>query len=461
MLPKDSVLFSCRAPIGLIAINTIPVCTNQGFKSIIPNKDVSPLYLYYTLKFFRKRLDSLGNGATFRELSKKTFEEFEIPIPNDIEDQIRIANILSKAETLISQRKESLRLLDELLKSTFLEMFGDPVRNEKGWEKLTLKEFGKIITGNTPPRNDDDNYSSNFIEWIKTDNIESDKLFVTKATEYLSESGAAKARFVDKGALLIACIAGSIESVGRAALTNRRVSFNQQINAIQPSEDISSYFLLWLFKISKLYIQNHATKGMKKILTKGDFEKIIMINPPLKLQTQFAHIVEKTEALKAYYQTSLQELENLYGSLSQKAFSSAGASAQAGKGELGLKGGGASYAEALEWFSPTKQFITKLESFKSLEPNWDSYGAQPPSSKTVETAINFVKKADKNELPLYFVAPGPNGELVIEFRKGKKEASAFINPDGSTELILNEGNNYVLEGTLEDNYKDLLNFINA
>jgi hypothetical protein len=147
--------------------------------------------------------------------------------------------------------------------------------------------------------------------------------------------------------------------------------------------------------------------------------------------------------------------------LSQKAFSSAGASAQAGKGELGLKGGGASYAEALEWFSPTKQFITKLESFKSLEPNWDSYGAQPPSSKTVETAINFVKKADKNELPLYFVAPGPNGELVIEFRKGKKEASAFINPDGSTELILNEGNNYVLEGTLEDNYKDLLNFINA
>lgn len=424
------------------------------------DSDVFPEYIFYGINLHLAKIERNTAFVTVKHISSKQIKEIKFPFP-PLEDQIRIANILSKAEALISQRKESLRLLDELLKSTFLEMFGDPVRNEKGWEKLTLKEFGKIITGNTPPRNDDDNYSSNFIEWIKTDNIESDKLFVTKATEYLSESGAAKARFVDKGALLIACIAGSIESVGRAALTNRRVSFNQQINAIQPSEDISSYFLLWLFKISKLYIQNHATKGMKKILTKGDFEKIIMINPPLKLQTQFAHIVEKTEALKAYYQTSLQELENLYGSLSQKAFSSAGASAQAGKGELGLKGGGASYAEALEWFSPTKQFITKLESFKSLEPNWDSYGAQPPSSKTVETAINFVKKADKNELPLYFVAPGPNGELVIEFRKGKKEASAFINPDGSTELILNEGNNYVLEGTLEDNYKDLLNFINA
>jgi type I restriction enzyme S subunit len=461
---KGDLLFAMIGTIGNpVIVETEPKFAIKNVALFKKNSVGNSIdYLRFTLSSeqIKRRLINDSKGGTQQFVSLGYLRKLKIPLPG-IEDQIRIANILSKAETLISQRKESLRLLDELLKSTFLEMFGDPVRNEKGWEKLTLKEFGKIITGNTPPRNDDDNYSSNFIEWIKTDNIESDKLFVTKATEYLSESGAAKARFVDKGALLIACIAGSIESVGRAALTNRRVSFNQQINAIQPSEDISSYFLLWLFKISKLYIQNHATKGMKKILTKGDFEKIIMINPPLKLQTQFAHIVEKTEALKAYYQTSLQELENLYGSLSQKAFSSAGASAQAGKGELGLKGGGASYAEALEWFSPTKQFITKLESFKSLEPNWDSYGAQPPSSKTVETAINFVKKADKNELPLYFVAPGPNGELVIEFRKGKKEASAFINPDGSTELILNEGNNYVLEGTLEDNYKDLLNFINA
>lgn len=108
-----------------------------------------------------------------------------------------------------------------------------------------------------------------------------------------------------------------------------------------------------------------------------------------------------------------------------------------------------------------KQFITKLQSFKSLAPNWDSHGAIPPSEKSIDLAISFITKADKNLLPFYFVAPGPNGELMLEFRKGKKEASAFINTDGSTELILNEGNNYVLEGTLEENYKDLLNFING
>ncbi len=108
-----------------------------------------------------------------------------------------------------------------------------------------------------------------------------------------------------------------------------------------------------------------------------------------------------------------------------------------------------------------KHFITKLHSFKSLSANWDSYGAQPPSEKNIEVAISFIAKADKNLLPFYFVAPGPNGELVLEFRKGNKEASAYFNPDGSTELILNDGNNFVLEGTVEGNYKDLLNFINS
>ena len=131
---------------------------------------------------------------------------------------------------------------------------------------------------------------------------------------------------MNEGALLVACIAGSIESLGRAGLANRKVSFNQQINAIQPNKDINPLFLYFLFKLLKGYIQNHATKGMKKILTKGEFEKIIMIKPPLINQVNFSKIAQKTEALKTQYQSSLKELENLFLSLSQNAF----------KGELNL-----------------------------------------------------------------------------------------------------------------------------
>lgn len=108
-----------------------------------------------------------------------------------------------------------------------------------------------------------------------------------------------------------------------------------------------------------------------------------------------------------------------------------------------------------------KQMINRLRGFRSLEENWDSYGAIPPKPVTIESAIRFVKKADKNLLPFFFAAPGPNGELVIEFKKGNKEAAAYFNPEGTTELILSENNQTRLEGPLEDNYKNLLTFINT
>lgn len=293
---------------------------------VINKNQFSPFFIYRFLQTKSEYLKRKATGATIMHINRKSLEQIKIP-EFDLADQIHIAKLLSKTENLINQRKESICLLDEFLKSTFLEMFGDCTKNEKNWKKVELKYFGEIITGNTPPRNNVENYSSNFIEWIKTDNIPADDTYITNAVEFLSENGLKYARTVESGALLVACIAGSIQSVGRAALTNRKVSFNQQINAIQPNNEIEPLYLYWLFKISRKYIQDAASNGMKKILTKGGFEKIKMIKPPIELQTQFAQIVEKTEALKTQYQQSLQELDNLYGSLSQKAF----------KGELSLK----------------------------------------------------------------------------------------------------------------------------
>lgn len=283
------------------------------------------LLLYMKSDWGNLQIRSNTEGAVRDSLKFSGLEQIKIPLPS-LEDQIRIANLLSKVSGLIAQRKENLRQLDELLKSFFLEMFGDPVRNEKEWDKPELKKFGKISTGNTPPRKDASSYSSRYLEWIKTDNIPSDSVYISQATEYLSESGSKKGRIITEGALLIACIAGSVESIGRASLTNRTVSFNQQINAIQPSKDVNPFFLYVLFKMTKPYIQSHATKGMKKILTKGDFEKIKMIKPPISLQDSFANIVEKIESVKSQYKQNLADLENLYGALSQKAF----------KGELDL-----------------------------------------------------------------------------------------------------------------------------
>lgn len=289
--------------IGADGVKVLSVDTEQAY----------PQYIYYFLKFLR--IPSIGYSRHFKFLKEKN-----IVLPQNVDDQKRIAKVLSQCEALIQKRKKSIDLLDELLRSIFLEMFGDPALNKKQWVKTPIKNFGNIITGNTPPRGNPDNYSSNHIEWIKTDNIHEGNIYITEALEYLSETGAESARIITKGALLVACIAGSIDSIGRAALTDRTVSFNQQINAIQPNEDVVPLFLYWLFKVSKKYIQSYATNGMKKILTKGEFGKIKMIKPPYELQTQFSIIANKIIPIRKGCLDSLEELENLYSSISQRAF---------------------------------------------------------------------------------------------------------------------------------------------
>jgi hypothetical protein len=108
-----------------------------------------------------------------------------------------------------------------------------------------------------------------------------------------------------------------------------------------------------------------------------------------------------------------------------------------------------------------RQFILSVDTFKALQPNWDSYGAMPPCAETIDRAKSFVKDADRNLLPFHFAAPGPNGEISIEFKQGNKEAAVYINPDGTKELLLNDGHDCILEGSLDEHYKDLLLFING
>ena len=242
ILPINSILLSSRAPIGLVAITKVALCTNQGFKSLVLKDNISPDYVYYFLKASTKQLNALGRGATFKEISKKIVEKVQIPLP-PLAEQERIAAILDKADALHARTRAQLAAYDELLQAVFLEMFGDPVLNEKGWPKNKLKDFGEIITGNTPSKRNAEYYSSKFIEWVKTKNIEEGKTFLTKAEKYLSKKGASAGRIIKPNALLVCCIAGSIKSIGKVALADRKVAFNQQINAIQPTEEINSLFL--------------------------------------------------------------------------------------------------------------------------------------------------------------------------------------------------------------------------
>ncbi|MVT09521.1 restriction endonuclease subunit S [Chitinophaga tropicalis] len=327
LLPKGSILFSSRAPIGLVAIANIEVCTNQGFKSVILNKGFYPLYIYYILKYNSDRLQSLGVGTTFLELSKLRFEQFEIPIP-DYSDQIKIATVLSKAEALIRRRKESIDLLDEFLKSTFLKMFGDPVRNEKGWKKKTLEElvakdcpltYGIVQPGDDYP---------NGVPIVRPMDLTNEDISLKGLKLIDPEISEKFKRTILAGNEILLCVRGTTGVISLA--TDELVGCNvtRGITPIWFSEDACKLFMFYLLKSTS--IQNEISKktygSALRQINLSDIRKLELINPPNKLQRKFEDIAKRARLLKTQFQSSLADSEKLYASLSQRAF----------KGELDL-----------------------------------------------------------------------------------------------------------------------------
>jgi type I restriction enzyme, S subunit len=143
----------------------------------------------------------------------------------------------------------------------------------------------------------------------------------SNATEGLSEKGIEVGRIVETGSLLLTCIAGSETSIGNVVLTDRRVAFNQQINAVTPHRDVDPQFLYGLFLAAKPMIQRNTTLAMKRMITKGKLEKLVLIKPPLTLQQKFAALVERVERLRAVQREALRHAEHLFASLLDRAFS--------------------------------------------------------------------------------------------------------------------------------------------
>jgi len=327
MLPTGSLLLSSRAPIGLLAINKKKVCTNQGFKSLVPSGQVVAEYLYYCLKSNVAALQAKGNGATFKELSKTSVEEFKIPLP-PLDDQKRIAHLLGKVEELIARRKQHLQQLDDLLKGVFLEMFGDPVRNERGWDTKEITDVCDEIVdcvNKTAPKVEEETP----FKMVRTSNIRGGKISLDNikyvdAETYKIWTRRSKPRIGDILFTREAPMgeAGLIEFEDQIFLGQRIMQYRCNPIAAHPK------FILELMKT--LFFQRQIEKLGKgstvKHLTVPDCFKFIVITPPLPIQNQFAAIVEKVEGLKSRYQQSLTDLGNIYGALSQKAF----------KGELDL-----------------------------------------------------------------------------------------------------------------------------
>lgn len=157
LLTKGSVLFSSRAPIGYIAIAGKDLCTNQGFKSIIPNEETDSLFLYYLLRSNKDYIASLGSGTTFKEISGRTFGNIQLDIPKKKSDQEAIAAILDSLDSKIELNSQINDYLLELLKASAKNLYADYERNEdcelpEGWRWVEIDEIAEMVCRGITPK---------------------------------------------------------------------------------------------------------------------------------------------------------------------------------------------------------------------------------------------------------------------------------------------------------------------
>lgn len=313
MLPKGSVLVTSRAPIGNIAITGRDLCTNQGFKSLIPGKSVDGLYLYYCMKHSSQRLQALGNGATFKEVSKKIVEEFEIPLPPLLE-QKRIAAILDKADAIRRKRQQAIQLADDFLRAVFLDMFGDPVTNPKGWEVKPVGEIcGCIVPGRDKPKS-----FTGSTPWITTNELNHLGI-TTKKDEFIGlseeEIAEVKAKVVPAGSVLMTCVG----DLGVVSIAGDDMVINQQLHAFLSSDFVTPSFLSYALAWQKGYMLRMASSTTVPYMNKTVCNSVPVILPPTSLQARFERIVEKVTESKAVMAGASRA--NLFESISQRSFS--------------------------------------------------------------------------------------------------------------------------------------------
>ena len=323
--PAGTVILSSRAPIGKTAIAGCEMYCNQGFKNLICSEVIDNRYLYHYLSAKTEYLNSLGRGATFKEISKSIVENIEIPLPS-LEEQRKLADQFEQIKQLISLRKMQIYKLDQLVKSRFIELFGDPVANTFGWKQALLCEVTSKIGSGATPRGGKESYQTEGITLIRSMNVH-DGRFEYKDLAHITEEQAVQLDnvTVKEGDVFIN-ITGA--SVARSCIVpkdtlparvNQHVAIIRCVRACFHPVFANNMFVNDRFKGHLLEI-GESGGATRQAITKQQLENLTVILPPLKLQEQFVAFVEQTDKSKFDLMQSLEKLETLKKSLMQQYF---------------------------------------------------------------------------------------------------------------------------------------------
>lgn len=315
------ILISVRAPVGTMNIATSECCIGRGLAAIKVDEDACDSnYFWFALESKISELNNKGSGSTFKAISKSILEETEIPLP-ELEEQRKIAKILTGIENISFARQQQLAKLDELVKARFVEMFGDVIHNDKNWEKyhfsdITSSRLGKMLDAKQQTGKHPFPYLANAnVQWFRfeTDNLNRMDFNETEQVEFSLKDGD-----------LLVCEGGEI---GRCAVWHDQVQpcyFQKALHRVRCNQEIIiPDYLAWWFKFNCENNGFAAIEGAKATIAHlpgAKLKQLLVVVPSIELQYRFVDFIEQTDMVKVSVQKSLEQLETLKKALMQKYF---------------------------------------------------------------------------------------------------------------------------------------------
>ena len=311
LLREGAVMVCCIGSLGKIGIAGRTLATNQQINSVeFDPQRIWPRFGFYACQRLKPKLLTMAPATTVPIVSKSKFEQLEIPVPS-IPEQRRIAAILDQADALLGKRREALVQMDNLRQSIFLDMFGNPATNPRGWALRTLKQLGKVITGGTPPSAKEGMFDGS-IPFVTPGDLESE----VPVKRSLTDAGAAEVGTVCAGATLVCCIG----TIGKMYKATTQSAFNQQINAVEWSTEVNDSYGFAAIRFFKPTLVAWGASTTVPILKKSSFEQLEIPVPPIGLQTEFAQRIQAMEKLQDKHRGSLIQLDVLFSALKDQAF---------------------------------------------------------------------------------------------------------------------------------------------
>ncbi|AUR03436.1 putative type I restriction-modification system, S subunit [Phaeobacter inhibens] len=322
VLPSNSVLFSSRAPIGHVAINTEPMATNQGFKSFVPGPDLDSSFLYWWLDANRARLQALGTGATFKEVSKAVVKRIEIPLP-PLEEQKRIAGILDQADALRRLRTRALDKLNTLGQAIFHEMFvRDPDQN---WPSVLIDDI--VSNARTGPFGSQllvSEFVDEGIPVLGIDNVVQNKFAWAKERYITPKKYKDLERYTVLPGDVLITIMGTCgrcavvpDDIPTAINTKHICCLTLDRERVSP-EFLQAAFLNHPAILRQLGVQ--AKGAVMPGLNMGIIKGLSLQLPPMGLQNKYSELVSSSTKDLERQNCSLEKTEELFSSLQHRAF---------------------------------------------------------------------------------------------------------------------------------------------